>query len=401
MYQYPTITVQTRDGATRERLPIPDMQASFKETWNVNDTWQIEFTVLDNADYRAAIGLLAVENIINYGGQQFYINSINREINNGTSTYSVTATHQYFTDSANLRINGSPDSGNSSDSNGTPTSFQDAVNKFLNGNDQGISAEFHGNFPIATIESPSGSFQSFFSSHAGDYNAVVIPNGKHWVFYTTDAFRHDNGRTMFYEHDSEDVKLGMDSSSIVNQAQCYGKANQNDNSNTTTYAVNFLWSNQGSINRWGLHRGDVIQDDRFTDQNSMQSYEDSHQQIDPSVTLTLNAFSDEGYQKGEVIHLVIPKYDWKTTVTLNHIERNPFNEKDVPTLAFDNTAISVNDVNAALRQQIKGIHEHIGSLIGVVSSGGTDIENHMADVNVTWSKGEVEDLNGKLKQLYG
>lgn len=385
MFQFPLITISDRNRQTRERLPIADLQKSFKETWNKNDTWTITFSVIEQDMYAKAISLISTENIITYSGQEFIIKQSNREINNGTSTYTITASHRYYDDATNVR--------NNSAYNGTKTwSFQDAVNYFVNGNDQGVSVEFRGNFPTVQIENLGNcSFLKFTQDYFDSFNAVVIPNNKHWVLYSYDEFKKNNGKTVIYQHDLEDIKMNMDSTSIVNQCQCYGKPI--DNTTPQKYSVDFLWSNQDSINRWGLHRGDAVSDERFTDQNSMNSYENQHQQSDPTITLELSSFNRDDYDKGEELLLIIPSMKWSTNVVLNHYERNSFLEFDTPTLQFDNTNLSLNDVNVALHDQIENINQSTIDLLTAQSG----ITNNDMQKSITLSNGNLTlNLNGNI-----
>lgn len=362
MYQYPVITISDRNNRTRERLPIADLQKTFKETWNLNDTWSITFSVIETNEFSKALELIKPENIITYQGQEFIIKQPNREILDGISTYTVTAVHRYYVDASNVRRNDV--------SNGTITwSFQDAVNSFVNNNDQGVSVSFNGNFPKIQIENlGNSSFLKFAQDYFSKFKAVVVPDNKHWNIYSYDAFKKHNGKRIIYQNSAEDLKLNFDSTSIINQCRCLGKPI--DNTNPQKYSVDFIWSNQDSIDKWGLHRGDTQSDERFTDQNSMTQFEDGNLQTDPVVTLEITAFAQEknSYDKGEEIILIVPDINWSTNVILNHYERNPFNEIDTPVFQFDNTNIAINDVNVALNDKISSIQSGSGSILGKVSN---------------------------------
>lgn len=347
MFAIPTLTISDSNFQTRERLPVADLQKSFKETWNKNDMWTITFSIMEQRKYAKAIELISSENIVTYNGQEFVIKQSNREISNGVSTYTVTATHRYFNDANNIRKN--------DQYSGSKTwSFQDAVNFYCSDNNQGITTEFHGSFPTVQIENlGNGSFLKFGQDYFNSFNAVIVPNNKRWVFYSYDEFKKKNGKKIIYQHDSENLKINMDSTSIVNECRCLGKPIEN--SNPQKYSVDFIWKNQNSINNWGIHCGDVISDERFTDQKSMSDYEDKHQQTEPNVTLEISSFNRKDFEMGEEILLMIPSLRWSTKVVLNHYERNPFLEYDVPVLQFDNTNLSLRDVNVALHDQIENI----------------------------------------------
>lgn len=363
MFKIPTLTISDSKFQTRERLPVADLQKSFKETWNKNDTWTITFSIMEQQKYAKAIKLISSENIITYSGQEFIIKQSNREMSNGISTYTVTATHRYFNDANNIRKN--------DQYSGSKTwNFQDAVSFYCNGNDQGISTEFHGNFPTVQIENlGNSSFLKFGQDYFNSFNAVIIPNNKRWVFYSYDEFKKKNGKKIIYQHDSENLKMNMDSTSIVNECRCLGKPIEN--SNPQKYSVDFIWRNQDSIDNWGIHRGDVVSDERFTDQNSMSDYENKHQQTEPNITLEVSSFNRKDFDMGEEILLMIPSIKWSTKVVLNHYERNPFLEYDVPVLQFDNTNLSLRDVNVALHDQIENVRNST-TLMGIQGDYSSD-----------------------------
>ena len=387
MFAVPVLTISDSKFQTRERLPVADLQKSFKETWNKNDTWTITFSIMEQRKYGKAIELILPENVITYNGQEFIIKQSNRELSNGVSTYTVTASHRYFTDANNIRKN--------DQYSGIKTwNFQDAVNFYCNGNSQGIITEFHGNFPNVQIENlGNGSFLKFGQDYFSNFNAVIVPNNKRWVFYSYDEFKKKNGKKIIYQHDSENLKMNMDSTSIVNECRCLGKPIEN--SNPQKYSVDFIWKNQKSIDNWGIHRGDVVSDERFTDQKSMSDYEDQHQQIDPSVTLEISSFNRNDFDMGEEILLMVPSIKWSTKVVLNHYERNPFLEYDTPILQFDNTNISLQDVNVALHDQIESIKNNT-NLMGVQGNHSNDTITISISLTDEYSGTLTLDLNGNI-----
>ena len=125
----------------------------------------------------------------------------------------------------------------------------------------------------------------------------------------------------------------------------------------------------------------------------MNSYENQHQQSDPSITLELSSFNRDDYDKGEELLLIIPSMKWSTNVVLNHYERNPFLEFDTPTLQFDNTNLSLNDVNVALHDQIENINQTTTDLLTAQSG----ITNNDMQKSITLSNGNLTlNLNGNI-----
>ncbi|WP_416587891.1 hypothetical protein [Lactiplantibacillus plantarum] len=97
MIQYPKLTISDRLNQQRERLPLADLQETFKESWTVNEKWQVTFAITDSLAYEHAIQLLDVQNIIvHYDGQSYVIIQCTKTVSGGVSVYEVTASHLFL-----------------------------------------------------------------------------------------------------------------------------------------------------------------------------------------------------------------------------------------------------------------------------------------------------------------
>lgn len=385
MIQYPKLTISDRLNQQRERLPLADLQETFKESWTVSEKWQVTFAITDSLAYKQAIQLLDVQNVIQYDGQSYIITQCTKTVSGGVSVYEVTASHKFY----KLANNARQDNVRA----GTLTyGLSDAVNFMLANNDQGLTAKFIGDFPTIQIENlGNSSFNKFLQDYTSKFNASYIIDNQQITFYSASYLKQQPViDTLFYQHDVEDVKLLLDTTSLVNEVHCLGKPiNQDSNTDAsqTKYQVDFIYRDDDSITKWGLQRGDPLSDERFTDQGSMTEYAKQTVQAQPIATLTTTAWNVT-IKQCETVKLIMPSLDWQTTVALNGYERNPFNQFSLPTITFDNASLAVNDINVAM---LKRITASVIDLQNQQSSNSTTSPS-IAD----WTNEEVTEFGKSL-----
>lgn len=372
MIQYPKLTISDRLNQQRERLPLADLQETFKESWTVNEKWQVTFAITDSIAYEQAIELLDVQNIVNYDGQSYVIMQCTKTVSGGVSVYDVTASHLFYRLATNLRQNNVK--------TGTLTyGLADAVNFMLANNDQGVTAEFIGDFPKIKIENlGNSSFNKFLQDYTNKFNASYVINNQQIIFYSATYLKQQPViDTLFYQHDVENVKLSLDTTSLVNEVRCLGKPidqGSGNNDSQTKYQVDFTYRDNASIQKWGLQRGDSLSDERFTDQGSMIEYARQTVQAQPIATLTTTAW-DVTIKQCETVKLIMPNLDWQTNVALNGYECNPFNQFSLPTITFDNASLAVNDINVAMFKHITNAHNHVGKTMVQLMAALGDLQN--------------------------
>ena len=372
MIQYPKLTISDRLNQQRERLPLADLQETFKESWTVNEKWQVTFAITDSLAYERAIQLLDVQNIVNYDGQRYVITQCTKTVSGGLSVYEVTASHLFYRLANNVRQNNVK--------TGTLTyGLSDAVNFILANNDQGLTAKFVGDFPRIKIENlGSSSFNKFLQDYTSKFDASYVLNNKQIIFYSANYLKHQPViDTLFYQHDVEDVKLSLDTTSLVNEVRCLGKPidqKNGTNNSQAKYQVDFIYRDDDSVHKWGLQRGDSLSDERFIDQGSMTKYARQTVQTQPIATLTTTAW-DVTIKQCETVKLVMSNLNWQTTVALNGYELNPFNQFSLPTITFDNASLAVNDINVAMFNHIINAHTNVGKSMNKLQSVLDDMKN--------------------------
>ncbi|MBY8574636.1 phage tail protein [Lactiplantibacillus plantarum] len=372
MIQYPKLTISDRLNQQRERLPLADLQETFKESWTVNEKWQVTFAITDSLAYEQAIQLLDVQNIVHYDGQSYVIIQCTKTVSSGLSVYEVTASHLFYRLANNVRQNNVK--------TGTLTyGLADAVNFMIDSNDQGITAKFIGDFPKIQIENLGNtSFSKFLQDYTSKFDASYVLDNQQITFYSAAYLKQQPViDALFYQHDVENVKLSLDTTSLVNEVRCLGKPIDGDsskNESLTKYQVDFTYRDDDSVKKWGLQRGDPLSDERFTDQGSMTEYARQTVQAQPIATLTTTAWNVI-IKQCETVKLIMPNLDWQTNIALNGYERNPFNQFSLPTITFDNASLAVNDINAAMFKRINNAHDNVGKTMDQLQAALGDLQD--------------------------
>lgn len=330
---------------------------TFQVQWQVNNTYQLQFTAFD--DGSLAYELLANESTINFNGQQWIIKTCEPDYNIGATTKQITATHIYNEISRVRQYNTKA---------GTLTySVRDVLSFYLdnNTNNQGFTYSVYGDFPkqqIADLGSSSGKdMLSKIISTWSDSGVIIFPNNKDIGVYTPQAFYKNLGNRIDYLHDTQEVKMTIDSTSIVNSVKCYGKQleNSSDNSVTQYYFPPFVAVDYESIGNWGLHIGDDISDDRFTDAKKMKAYALSQMTTDPILSIEVTYDGNEQPMPGETRRLEIKQKSFVSTVNVVGYTWYPLSPSNNTVLEFDNLPMSILNSNASINTRIRRVQQMV------------------------------------------
>ncbi|WP_416587888.1 phage tail protein [Lactiplantibacillus plantarum] len=105
--------------------------------------------------------------------------------------------------------------------------LSDAVNFMLANNDQGVTAKFAGDFPRIQIENlGNSSFNKFLQDYTSKFDASYVLNNQQIIFYSATYLKQQPViDTLFYQHDVENVKLSLDTTSLVNEGSLLRQTN--------------------------------------------------------------------------------------------------------------------------------------------------------------------------------
>ena len=201
------------------------MKNSFQWQYENNQTNQIQFVAYD--DGSPSFSCIAIESTIVFNNDLFIIKNI-EEDDNGSELYMVTAMQYVNSEIGRVRQRNVR--------NGTLTYTVDAVlDYFLNdkkANPFGFTYHVFGDFDKQQIENLGAcSGKDMISKIIETWpGTIVYPKGMTINVYAPGSFKKNYGRRMVYKYHSTDMKLTEDSTNIVNQVLAIG-ATKDDNDN--------------------------------------------------------------------------------------------------------------------------------------------------------------------------
>ncbi len=326
--------------------------SSVQITWEKNNTYQLTFTAFSNPKNLVAFEMLDVESSVFFDGEEYIVKQSSVDAQGGFTTKQITATHVY---NEVVRIR------QRNVNTGTKTySVDDVLSYYLKGNQLGFTWEVHGNFDKQQITDLGGDSAKDGLSKIIDTwpNAVIYPARKVIRVYEIESFRKYLGGRIDYLHDTSDVQLESDSTEIVNQVMAIGKEKDGGDSDKPAYYFDpFLVTNQDSVNKWGLHQGEDISDDRFTDKAAMEKYVLSQMTAEPSLSITITSEVNAKPTAGEVMRLEVRPMTFVTNVEVVGYTWYPFDKTQPNSITLNNSARTILDYqkrnNSSLAKVIK------------------------------------------------
>ncbi|KRL02527.1 phage tail protein [Liquorilactobacillus capillatus] len=330
---------------------------TFNVQWQENSTFQVAFTAVQ--DNSLAYALITTEGSVFFNGQEYIIKSCIPDSVNGVDYKQVTAIH-VFNEISRVRQR------NVKTGTLTYNSPADVLSFYLNdktANPFGFTYKTYGNFSkqqITDLGNTSGAdMLSKIISTWSDDGVVIYPNNKEIGVYTKGAFEKSYGRRIDYIHDSSEVKLTVDSTSITNSVKIFPKALDNTGDNTATQYVFSpkIVQDATSIKKWGLHPADDYSNENFTIEKNMENYVlNSVLSPDPTVAIEVTNDKNEMPVAGEIRHLTVEPMDFTTDVSIIGYTWYPFDDTQPTQLTFANLPATVLNQDANINKQIKAVN---------------------------------------------
>ena len=199
------------------------MKNSFQYQYEDNQTNQIQFVAYN--DGSPSFAYIANESTIKFNNDLFIIKNI-EEDDNGSELYTVTAMQYVNSEIGRVRQRNVR--------NGTLTYTVDAVlDYFLNdqiANPFGFTYHVFGDFDKQQIENLGAcSGKDMISKIIETWpGTIILPKGKTMNVYAPGVFKKNYGRRIVYKYNSSDMKLTEDSTGIVNQVLAIGATKEED-----------------------------------------------------------------------------------------------------------------------------------------------------------------------------
>ena len=326
---------------------VEPLRCVLTNTFNINleknSQWQLSFTAYD--DGSVAFNMLSVESSVWWDNQEYIIKQFQPDYSNGFTTFQVTAIHVAY-EVARIRQRKTK--------TGTLTyTVDDVLSFYLKNNSMGFTWQVVGSFgkeQITDLGNSSGK-DKIVSTWP---DAVFYPDNKNIRIYQHDSFAKNIGNRIDYLHNTPELKLSYDSSSIVNQVMASGKQKEGTDSDKTEYYFEpFLVSDQNSINKWGLHPGDDVPDERFTDKSAMQTFAMSQLSPEPTLTIEVTETTSEKPQLGEIRRLENRKDEFVTEVEVVAYTYYPLDSSQATSITLNNRAKTILNYQSSKQKALQ------------------------------------------------
>ena len=371
---------------------------SFVISWEKNSLWQLQLTAIN--DGSLAYRMLEPEAVIAWKGQQFIVKQCVSDYQEGVATKQVVASHIY---SEIQRIRQSEIRA------GTLTyTVEDVLAFGLNGNELGFTWQVIGEFPkqqITDLGNCSG--KDILAKIIETWpNAVIFPDNKLIRVYQQEQFISQDSRRIDYLNNASEVKLSYDSTGIINKVRALGK--QKEGTDTTEYYFSpFIVENSESIKRYGVHWGDDVSDERFTDANSMRAYASSQLAPEPALTIEVTLMTSEEPIPGDIRRLEVREDGYVTEVELVAYQYYPLDLDQVTQITLNNRAKTIlnyrdsiqNNILKVIRNQkntIEILQENIGNLEAQRKQEADSLQSFKNQYEKT-----IAELQDQLSKLNG
>lgn len=324
------------------------LRNTFSITVEENSQWQLQFTAYD--DGSVAFNMLSVESSIWWDGQEYIVKQFQEADTNGFTTYQVTAIHVAY-DVQRVRQR--------QVKTGTLTYTVDSVLSFyLAGNSFGYTWQVIGNFGKKQItDLGNGSGKDMLDKIVSTWpDAIFRPDNKQIKIYQHDKLAINYGKRIDYLHNTPEMKLSYDSTSIVNQVKVFGKQKENTNGDSAKveyYFEPFLVTNQKSVAEWGLHPGEDVSDERFTDPDAMETYALSQLILNPILSIEVTELKQEKPLLGEVRRLENRKANFATEVEIVAYTYYPLDNSQVTSITLNNRAKTILNYKSTVNRNLQ------------------------------------------------
>ena len=373
-----------------ERVYVMDRQSHYKAilqdidwdtfciSWTKDSQYQVDFTcyITDSMGY----SLLTNENIIEFRGQQFVIKTYNPNFADGYESIQISATHIGYECQYIVHMD--------KKAGAVSMSIQDALHWLFDGNVKGFTWEVRGNFGNQTLT-------DFGNVNAKDglsiikqaWNCEVTFDNKHVIVWSHDKYLHKLNKTIRYQHDTDQIQLTGDSTSIVNKLYCVGATGDN---NTPKYFQPFWIMDNDSISKWGDKTGALYQNDTPTTRQAMETVAKSTMQLNPLFSVTVTYYGSDAPGFGSQVYLEVLPMDIKEWVEITGYKIYPFSPTQSGEIDLNSLKPNILNINNLLKSSVsKAINNAIAS--HSFRDVSNDSTNQTATININ-----TGELTGKI-----
>lgn len=147
----------------------------------------------------------------------------------------------------------------------------------------------------------------------------------------------------------------------------------------TYYALHYHYTDQDSVNQFGLHRGPQVLMDSVYDLNTLKKLVDTTVAHQPPTSITNNEIGYDSFSIGETCRVIVREQNINEMMTLMGITYNPFDKNgDVP-LSWNNTGLAMKDVIYAMSHDLQQVNNNVGRM-NFYGATGAVTEDHFKNL---------------------
>lgn len=318
---------------TKEEILVRYDKDSFYEDWQQNETWEIGLSVT-NLINQEVFDLIEYESSITFNGQEFIIKKMTKNVVGGLVTKQIVATHIYYTIQDGYQYE---------KVTGTKSINQLLTHIFKAGN-RGFTWEIiDPNKKFLTVQQENfgdGNYLKLINELLSDYNAVVIPNNKHLMFYPISEYGQKVEEQIRYKYNTDDVTFDIDTYSLKTQIKGYGKLKEGintENPKDSDYVFTPITYTSPESETWGIRIQDPVTDERYTISGNMLERLKNDLQDYPSISGSVTLKWKINPQKGDYVPFIYEPLNINTYIQVVGIKTYPAIPNKPPEITLSNT----------------------------------------------------------------
>lgn len=318
---------------TKEEILVRYDKDSFYEDWQQNETWEIGLSVT-NLINQEVFDLIEYESSIIFNGQEFIIKKMTKNVVGGLVTKQIVATHIYYTIQDGYQYE---------KVTGTKSINQLLTHIFKAGN-RGFTWEvIDPNKKFLTVQQENfgdGNYLKLINELLSDYNAVVIPNNKHLMFYPISEYGQKVEEQIRYKYNTDDVTFDIDTYSLKTQIKGYGKLKEGintENPKDSDYVFTPITYTSPESETWGIRIQDPVTDERYTISGNMLERLKNDLQDYPSISGSVTLKWKINPQKGDYVPFIYEPLNINTYIQVVGIKTYPAIPNKPPEITLSNT----------------------------------------------------------------
>ncbi|MFS1134000.1 phage tail protein [Enterococcus hirae] len=318
---------------TKEEILVRYDKDSFYEDWQQNETWEIGLSVT-NLINQEVFDLIEYESSIIFNGQEFIIKKMTKNVVGGLVTKQIVATHIYYTIQDGYQYE---------KVTGTKSINQLLTHIFKAGN-RGFTWEvIDPNKKFLTVQQENfgdGNYLKLINELLSDYNAVVIPNNKHLMFYPISEYGQKVEEQIRYKYNTDEVTFDIDTYSLKTQIKGYGKLKEGintENPKDSDYVFTPITYTSSESETWGIRIQDPVTDERYTISGNMLERLKNDLQDYPSISGSVTLKWKINPQKGDYVPFIYEPLNINTYIQVVGIKTYPAIPNKPPEITLSNT----------------------------------------------------------------